>query len=79
MDLASAWPDASRMDAPHDLLREEEAGVPICSVPGCGGVARVRRLTAEPLEWELGVLDPFIAVTFLCAEHVGGVDPPEGS
>jgi hypothetical protein len=79
MDLASAWADASRMDVSRDALREEEASIPICSVPGCGSLARVRRLTAEPLQWELGELEPFIAVSFLCAEHVGGVDAPEDS
>jgi hypothetical protein len=67
------------MDAPRPAVHEEEASTPICSVPGCGAIASVRRVTAEPLQWELGELEPFIAVAFLCDEHHGGVDAPEGS
>ncbi len=66
------------MDAPRHAVPDEEASIPVCSVPGCGNVARVRRVTAEPLVWELGELEPFIAVAFLCGEHLGGVDAPEG-
>jgi hypothetical protein len=66
-----------RGDSTSDELTE--ARVPVCSVPGCRQLATVRRASAEPSVWELGELEPFIVVTFLCDEHVGGVDAPPGS
>jgi hypothetical protein len=79
MDFGAAPPDASGMDAPRYAVPHDEASVPACSVPGCQNVSKVRREIAEPLEWELGELEPFTVVTFLCAEHIGGVDAPEYS
>jgi hypothetical protein len=77
MDFAWACLDASRMETPRHAVREEQASIPWCSVPGCANLAEVRREIAEPLQWELGELEPFIVVTFLCGEHLGGVDAPE--
>ena len=79
MEFPGASPDASRMDAPHYAVAYDEAGIPTCSVPGCGNVSKVRREVAEPLEWELGELEPLTVVAFLCAEHIGGVEAPEYS
>jgi len=55
------------------------ATMPLCAVPGCERDARVRWEIAEPLQWELGELEPFVAVVFFCEEHIGGVDAPAGS
>jgi hypothetical protein len=79
MDFAPIPLDASRMDGARHAVREEHTSIPLCSVPGCGNVSRVRREVAEPLAWELGELEPFTVVAFLCAGHLGGVDAPDGS
>jgi hypothetical protein len=79
MDFDAAAFDACAVDAPPYAVTRDEANAPTCSVPGCGNVSRVRREIAEPLEWELGELEPFTVVTFLCVEHLGGVDASEYS
>jgi hypothetical protein len=79
MDFRAGASDACGVDAPRYAVPRDEASAPTCSVPGCGNVSRVRREIAEPLEWELGELEPFTVVTFLCVEHLGGVDAPEYS
>jgi hypothetical protein len=79
MDSGGASNDALSMEAPHCAVAHDEAGIPSCSVPGCGNVSKVRREIAEPLEWELGELEPFTEVAFLCAEHIGGVEASEYS
>lgn len=76
MDPGARRADASRMDARREVLSGERAAAPGCSVPGCDNVSIVRRVVAEPLTWELGELEPFVAVAFLCEEHLGGVDAP---
>jgi hypothetical protein len=67
------------MDAPRHALPCDAPAIPSCSVPGCGNVSKVRWEVAEPLEWELGEFEPFTVVTFLCTEHVGGVEQPDYS
>ncbi|HEY1778495.1 MAG TPA: hypothetical protein VGG41_20225 [Solirubrobacteraceae bacterium] len=62
------------MDAPPPAAPHDTSTIPTCSVPGCGNVSSVRWEVAEPLKWELGEFEPFTVVTFLCTEHVGGVD-----
>ncbi|HEX4035900.1 MAG TPA: hypothetical protein VHX66_15770 [Solirubrobacteraceae bacterium] len=52
---------------------------PLCTVPGCGRESRVRWEIAEPLDWELGELEPFVAIVYFCDEHIGGVDAPAGA
>jgi len=65
------------MHAPLQAAPIDAPSIPTCSVPGCGNVSKVRWEVAEPLEWELGEFTPFTVVTFLCAEHVGGVEASE--
>jgi hypothetical protein len=79
MDFGAGGHDACVVDAPRYAVPRDEANAPPCSVPGCGNVSRVRREIAEPLEWELGELEPFTVVTFLCLEHIGGVEASEYS
>ena len=77
MDQGAGAADAWHMDAQREVLSGDRASAPDCSVPGCGNVSILRRVTAEPLEWELGELEPFVAVAFLCEDHLGGVDAPD--
>jgi hypothetical protein len=67
------------MESPHDAGPCDAQAIPTCSVPGCGNVSKARWEVAERLEWELGKFEPFTVVTFLCAEHLGGVEAPEYS